>query len=363
MKQKLMKVLTALIIGTMLAGTVAGCSNGESDSEAGGSSKKTTDTSNAKEITEESSDNEEIDASDLEGKRVAFISAANQFDFFVYMGAKVKQICEEYDIEVDTFDAKADVTKETDLMSQAILQKYDAIIMGPVDTKALVTSVEDANAAGIPVINYDSFMDADVYARIGSSNSELGKQAGEYAVEHLKEKNGEAKGNIVILSFPALETMNSRISGFKEVLADYPDITVSEEAVKQCDAENGQTMTENLLTANQKGKLDIVFGANAGVAIGANAAVSSAGRTDVGVIGIDDEKGELDAIAEGETFLATVAQDGITIGDQSIKAAIKAMKGEKAGDIIVPGILITKDTVKDYLTKDNSRKEELKEYK
>lgn len=362
MKQCIRKIIAAFIMGTILVGTVVGCSNGSDTGESNSSGKKT-DTSKAKEVTAESSDAEKIDGSDLKGKKVAFISASNQYDFFVYMGAKVKQVCEKYGIKVDTFDAKADVTKETDLMSQAVLQKYDAIIMGPVDTEALVTSVEEANEAGIPVINYDSFMDADVYARIGSSNLELGKQAGEYAVDYLKDKNGEAKGNIVILSFPALETMNSRISGFKEALKDYPDITVSEKAVKQCDAENGQLMTENLLTANQKGSLDIVFGANAGVVIGANAAVNSAGRDDVGVIGIDDEEGELDAISDGGTFLATVAQDGITIGEQSIAAACKAMKGEKTGDVIVPGILITKENVKEYLEKDNARKDELEAYK
>lgn len=373
--KKLMKVTATLMMVTMLTGSIAGCSNGTSDAGANGTEASSTEASSTeadstaveksetKEITAETSGDEDFDISGLEGKRVAFISASNQYDFFVYMGAKIKQICKENGITVDTFDAKADVTKETDLMSQVVLQQYDAIIMGPVDTQALITSVEDANAAGIPVINYDSFMEADVYARIGSSNSELGKQAGEYAVEYLTEKNGEAKGNIVILSFPALETMNSRISGFKEALADYPDITFSDETVKQCDAENGQLMTENLLTANQEGKLDIVFGANAGVAIGANAAVSSAGRTDVGVIGIDDEQGELDAIADGETFLATVAQDGITIGEESIIAACKAMKGEKTGDIIVPGVLITKETVKEYLENDSVRKAELSEFK
>ena len=62
-------------------------------------------------------------------KKVAYISAANQFDFFVYIGAEIKKVGEENGVQVDMFDAALDVSKEADLMSQAILQKYDAIIV------------------------------------------------------------------------------------------------------------------------------------------------------------------------------------------------------------------------------------------
>ena len=116
-------------------------------------------------------------------KKVAYISAANQFDFFVYIGAEIKKVGEENGVQVDMFDAALDVSKEADLMSQAILQKYDAIIVGPVDTQALIPSIKEANDAGIPVINYDSFIEgAEVYARVGSGNKDMGKTAGECIV-------------------------------------------------------------------------------------------------------------------------------------------------------------------------------------
>ena len=127
-------------------------------------------------------------------KKVAYISAANQFDFFVYIGAEIKKVGEENGVQVDMFDAALDVSKEADLMSQAILQKYDAIIVGPVDTQALIPSIKEANDAGIPVINYDSFIEgAEVYARVGSGNKEMGKTAGEYAADMLKEKIWRSK--------------------------------------------------------------------------------------------------------------------------------------------------------------------------
>ena len=297
-------------------------------------------------------------------KKVAYISAANQFDFFVYIGAEIKKVGEENGVQVDMFDAALDVSKEADLMSQAILQKYDAIIVGPVDTQALIPSIKEANEAGIPVINYDSFIEgAEVYARVGSGNKDMGKTAGEYAADMLKEKYGEGKGNVIVLSYPALETMNQRNEGFIEALKEYPDVTIKEETVEECTAEGGQKLTDNLLIANPEGTLDIIYGSNAGVALGALASVSSAGREDIALVGIDNEEGQLNALKDGRYYKATVAQDSYSIGEEAMNAALSAIDGKKTGDVVVPGILVTADNVEEYLTDDQAKKDELEEYK
>lgn len=297
-------------------------------------------------------------------KKVAYISAANQFDFFVYIGAEIKKVGEENGVQVDMFDAALDVSKEADLMSQAILQKYDAIIVGPVDTQALIASIKEANEAGIPVINYDSFIEgAEVYARVGSGNKDMGKTAGEYAADMLKEKYGEVKGNVIVLSYPALETMNQRNEGFIEALKEYPDVTIKEETVEECTAEGGQKLTDNLLIANPEGTLDIIYGSNAGVALGALASVSSAGREDIALVGIDNEEGQLNALKDGRYYKATVAQDSYSIGEEAMNAALSAIDGKKTGDVVVPGILVTADNVEEYLTDDQAKKDELEEYK
>ena len=341
MKRKMKKV-TALFLSLAMVMGMAGCSmEKETKEPETGTTKK-----------------EEGE------KRIAFISPANQFDFFVYIGAEIKKIGEEKGVQVDMFDAALDVNKEADLMSQAVLQKYDAIIVGPVDTEALVPSIKEANEAGIPVINYDSFVEgADVYARVGSGNKEMGALAGEYAAEMLKEKNGEVKGNVIVLSYPALETMNQRNEGFIEALKEYPDVTIKEETVEECTAEGGQKLTDNLLIANPEGTLDIIYGSNAGVALGALASVSSAGREDIALVGIDNEEGQLNALKDGRYYKATVAQDSYSIGEEAMNAALSAIDGKKTGDVVVPGILVTADNVEEYLTDDQAKKDELEEYK
>lgn len=349
--------IAVILLSLIVALLMFGCAGNEKNDELVNSVKD-----NEKQ-TEDNAD--KVIASDsLEGKRIAFISPANQFDFFVYIGAEIKKVGQENGITVDSFDAGLDVAKCSDLMTQAVLQKYDAIIVAPVDTEALVPSIKEANGAGIPVINYDSFIEgAEVYARVGSGNEDMGKTAGGHAAELLKEKYGEVRGKVIILSYPALETMNKRIAGFKEALKEYPDVVIEEKVVDECTAEGGQKLTDDLLIANAKNTVDIIYGSNAGVVQGALAAVSSAGRGEIALIGIDNEEGQLNALQDGRYYKATVAQDSYSIGNEAIKAAMEAIKGNKSGDIVVPGVLVTVDNVKEYLSADQDKKAELEPYK
>ena len=97
--------------------------------------------------------------------------------------------------------------------------------------------------------------------------------------------------------------------------------------------------------------------------MGALASVSSADRTDVSLLGIDNEGGQLNALKDGRFYKATIAQDAYSIGEEAMKAALAAMEGEKTGDVIVPGVLVTSENVEDYLADDQAKKDELEAYK
>lgn len=84
MKRKVKKFLAFLMAATIILG-VAGCS------------------------LETPAEKNSVDKKDGK-KKVAYISAANQFDFFVYIGAKIKKAGEENGVQVDMFDAALDVS-------------------------------------------------------------------------------------------------------------------------------------------------------------------------------------------------------------------------------------------------------------
>ncbi len=344
-------LVSTLLLVTLLVGMTA-CSMESSAPKA-----QPAENVQAPEQAADESDGGEVE---LKGKRVAFFSPANQFDFFVYIGAKVKQVAEEYGIEVDIFDASTDVTKQTDQVTQAILQKYDAIILAPVDGQALESTVEEALEAGVPVINYDSRIDIDgISAHIGSSNVEMGNAAAEYTAEYLKEKNGDYKGHIVAITFPSLTTVNDRVTGFTEYLSQYPDIVVEERTVEHATAESSQQLIDNVLVATERDTLDMIYGPNAGMVLGAYASVTSAGRDDVAIVGIDNEEGQLTALQDNANLKATIAQDSIQIGEQAMLAAIAAMQGEDMGDVVISSVPVTIDNVDQYLEDQLAQQAEL----
>ena len=191
----------------------------------------------------------------------------------------------------------------------------------------------------------------------------MGTQIGEYAKEYLQNKNGAVKGKVIIINHPQLATINDRTTGFVNVLRAYPEVKLIIKDVISCTAEAAQKLTDDLLITNPKGTVDVFFGPNAGIAQGELASIASAARNDIAILGIDSEKGQLDGIAEGSYYYATVAQDEVSIGNAAMKAAIAALDGKKTGDIAVPGILVTVDNIEEYRVQVDKVHSELVSYK
>ena len=52
--------------------------------------------------------------------------------------------------------------EQVNLVEQMVAQQVNAIVIAPADSKALVTVLKQAKAAGILIINIDNKLDADV---------------------------------------------------------------------------------------------------------------------------------------------------------------------------------------------------------
>ena len=304
----------------------------------------------------------ESNSTDVSGKRIFFINVWRALDFFVNIEAAVKKEAEEYGVEVTCVDANLDYVATSDYMSQAVIGQYDCIMID--GDESLVPAANEAEAQGVPVINYDTYIGGKTSALVASDNKDMGRLDGEYAVELLKEKyDGEVKGIIYYLNFP-VSSMQDRCAGFLEVFEEYPDVTLIEEVPNAEDVEVCQKLMDNVLIAAPEGNIDMIFASNSSSALGTIAAVESAARKDVIVIGIDDEEGQLNELKKSDScYYATVAQDPIAIGTYCVEAAVKVMNGEEVEDIAVPAKLLTKENIEEYIAENESAKAELDAYK
>ncbi len=351
MKKKMVTIVTLVLVLMM---TFMGCA-----APAASDAAKTADESAVVSADADSS-GAEVSIAD---KKVALVLWGTMYDFFVYIGAGAKKVAEEEGVQLDVLSTN-DLAQGAELVSQAVTQKYDAIIV--LGYEAYRTAYEEAIAANIPVITFDSFLeDVDLWGRVGSNNYQLGVTAGEYAVDYLTQK-GDLAGQILIMNVPSTETMNLRSNGFMDTVgAAFPDLELTMVALNdnEANAEASQSKVDDLLIANPSGTVDMIFGSNAGMAIGSLSSVEVAGRNEVAVVGIDNEEGQLNALIDGTVYKASVGQDPVKIGEESMRAAIKALMGEKAGDTVVPGVLITSENVEEFLANQRETYAALEPYK
>lgn len=232
-------------------------------------------------------------------------------------------------------EGQNDAARQLTCVEDLIAKKPDALIMTPLQSKALTPVKELCEKAKIPLIVVDREIVAEpgqgMYVSfIGEDQVEEGRQAARLLVKKLTEKYGKPKGNVVEIqgTIGASPTID-RKKGFEEVINQYPDIKLV--ATQSGDFLRGNAMSimENYLQRFPKGQVDAVFTHNDEMGLGALQAIKAAGRTElVGwICSIDGQRDALKAVLDGEFLI--VVQNPPYFGELGIKTALAYLKGEK----------------------------------
>ncbi|MEA4854130.1 MAG: sugar ABC transporter substrate-binding protein [Christensenella sp.] len=357
-----MKKLLAVILALALVAAVfAGCSApAGQESSAAPSKEATTEGSQA---TEESAE----PAAATGDITIGMTLMDYNFPFFQDMLAMAKKTAEEQGVKLVDLDGAGDVQKQLEGVEDMISgTKVNALILNPVDSAAIVPATLEANDAGIPVVTVDVRSDqGDVVAHVASNNLDIGREAGKYALELLKERNGSEKGVVLCIGYPQITSQKERTEGFVEVLSQYPDIEIIQKDPIKLNVQESQALMEDLLQTYPEGKLDIVFGNNATNGVGVVAATEAAGRTDYDVIGVDDDPELLAALQRDGSFAATVVQSPTEMGRIAVEIAVKAAKGEKIDESEVATELrvVTRDNYAEFMKDYEAIQKEIEPYK
>lgn len=289
-------------------------------------------------------------AGESDSNKVIGIAEANMSnEFITYMIDAMKEEDKKHsnDFEFVYTDAQNDSAKQMNQIENFISRKVDAIIFNPVDTVAAVDIVARANEAGIPIIvvnrTFDGVDEATAYA--GSQSIESGLIQME---EVAKQMSG--KGNIAIMDGEmGHEAQIKRTEGNKEIISKNPDMKVVLQGTAKFNRAEGIKLMENWLQTGEK--IDAVVANNDEMAIGAIMALEEAGKLDeVLVAGIDATPAGLEFVKNGK-LKVTVFQNATGQGRAAIDLAVKAAKGEKVEDKIIPYELVTKDNVDEFIAK------------
>ncbi|MET9782452.1 substrate-binding domain-containing protein [Nocardiopsis alba] len=280
--------------------------------------------------------------SSSDGPRVGMSLSTLNNPFFLQMRDGAQEEADEAGVNLIVTDAQDDASQQADQIQNFISTGVDAMVLNPVDSDASGPPVRGANNADIPVIAADRGVEgAEVETLVASDNVEGGREAARVMADALGEE-----GRIVVLQgTPGTSASRERGSGFAEGIAEFPDIEVVSQQPADFDRSRGLDVMTNMLQSN--GDVDGVFAENDEMALGAAAALSSAGKEAV-VIGFDGTPEGVDAVGEGVLY-ATIAQRPAELGRAAVRNAIAVIEGERIEETVkVPVEVVTEENVDDF---------------
>ncbi len=227
------------------------------------------------------------------------------------------------ELEIRYADAQQDNSKQVADVESFLRQHIDLLIISPNEAKPLTAIVKRVYDSGIPVIILDRGIEGDSYTQfIGADNREIGKAAGTYAAELLG-----GRGAIVeIKGLPGSPPAIDRSEGFRDAIRAYPDIHIVADPVADWLRDKGREQAEAALRAHDH--VDLVYGHNDPMAMGAYLAATAMNRQGLRIIGIDGlpgPEGGAKAVLDGKldaTFLYP------NCGKEAIETAVKILHKE-----------------------------------
>ena len=240
-----------------------------------------------------------------------------------------------------------DRDQQIQVVENFIGRRVSAIVLAPLDGRALVAPAEEAIAARIPVVIVDSSLKSDKIASFVATDN---RQGGRVAARRLGELLG-GKGNAILLrGIPGAASTDDRVAGFLEVMRkEFPGITLlSTDQHAGVTRDTAKTVSENLL--NRFGsQVNGVFAPNESSASGMLLALRDAGLTGgkVKFVGFDSAAALAAGLSKGD-IQGLVVQDPFKMGYLGVKIAVAAAKGEKVPTIIDTGVcLVTPENMND----------------
>lgn len=264
---------------------------------------------------------------------IALISKGFQHQFWQAVKAGADQAAADLGVSV-TFEgpeSETQVDRQMDMLAAALSRNPDAIGFAALDSQAATPLLQQADAAGIPIIAFDSGVDSDIPLTTATTDNVA---AAALAADVMAELIGGEGKVAVVAHDQTSRTGIDRRDGFVNRIAEaYPNIEIVSVQYGGGDQLQSTEITKSILLANPD--LKGIFGTNEGSAIGVANGKQELG-SDVVVIGFDSGAAQKSMVASG-LMAGAITQNPVGIGYQTVQAAVAALKGEELPPIIDTG--------------------------
>jgi ABC-type sugar transport system substrate-binding protein len=293
-------------------------------------------------------------APETEKQKESVIGVSYQNLAFPYVAALQKAAqnkAKELGVRLLETDAFNDTGKELDNVQRLLGQKIDCLAFEAASLDASVASIEAANRAKVPVVQFNGKANGGDYVTfVGSVQTESGDLLGKWLADFDKSRGQPRLRGIYLRGMAGQITDLARNDGLKarlqkEGLQDKIDLV---EQFADYDRGKGQSVTESILSRDKN--FAFILANNDDMILGALQAVAQFGLAGkIQLVGVDGLPETLNAIKEGKVA-ATVFQNPEGQGAGGIEACVKHLRGETMPkEILIPFELVTAKNVDHFI--------------
>jgi len=279
--------------------------------------------------------------------RIAYIARAQGDSFAAWLANAVLEESKKYpDIDLTLFDGQASDFIENSLIENAIVNKFDLIIIQPNNGEAQRPYAEKVVEEGIHLITTNARIDG--IAGGSSVDVDPYRQAGVVAELAVKQVPKNAK--VVVLNGPAgnFHSIARRQAWEKEFFQKRPDVKIVGEQIANWNKDEAMRYMEDWVLANDK--IDAIISMNDNMAAGALEVVKNDPLyKNILAYGVDGTVEACLLIEEG-LMTATCFQNAYDLAENLLLASHLLLTGKAQKiDIDIGTPLIIKDNVEEVI--------------
>jgi ribose transport system substrate-binding protein len=271
--------------------------------------------------------------------RLAVIPMGTTHEFWKAIHAGAKKAADELGVKIIwKGPLKEDDRNEQIQIVETMLDSgVDALILTPLDDRALMPPVADAKARGIPTVIFNTALKGDDFIAYVSTDNWKG---GVLAAERIGGLLG-GRGNLILIRIiEGVEGNRQREEGFLETIrSKFPGINIlSDNQYAGITTETAYQTTENLLARFHD--VDAIFTPNESTTFGCLRALQDHGLAGKVIhVGFDSSKKLIEALEKNE-LRGLVLQDPVRMGYDSVRTAVARLRGEPYETRIDTGVFL-----------------------
>ncbi len=278
--------------------------------------------------------------------KIAVIPKGSTHSFWKSIHAGAEKAAQETGAEIiwQGPQKEDDRQMQIQVVQNFVSRGVDAIVLAPLDDRALAQPVGAAVKRQIPVVIIDSDLQSADFSSFVATDNNLG---GKLCAQRLSTLLG-GKGKVIMLRYAegSASTL-AREAGFLEGMKEYgPNIElVSTNQYAGATMERAFQASQNLL--NRFGQVDGIFASNESATQGMLRALQTAGKAGkVNFVGFDSNPTLLAALDKGEVQGLAV-QNPFKMGYEGVRTAMAVLKKQPYEKRVDTGVtLVTQENVK-----------------